>query len=162
MSLKALFEKEGQQIVNDLRSSLDANKVNASGRLRASITSEATDDRLIISAFSYITTSEEGRRPTSKGGTGILRKRIERWLEDKNIPEWENTSRESQAFVIARKIHQSGTKLWQEQRRSGVLSSVLTEQLLTDIIEKAAKQKADEIFDGLVQTVRDEMTRLSI
>lgn len=158
MTLRELFEEEGQQIVSDLRASLDANKVNASGRLRKSIRAEVTDDRLLITAAGYALTAEDGRGPTEKPGDGQLQKRIRKWLDQKGIPIWEyrdkNTgklkkyTRDGQAYVIARMIHKKGTKLFRKRGNSGVLSNVLNEKLLDRIAAKALREVELTFLEG--------------
>ena len=138
MTLLELFQSEGSEIVEALKESLDRNGVNASGRLRASIEAEATEDRLIVSAAGYALSAEDGRGPSKKGSNpGILKNQIENWLEAKGIPVWSGFTRKSQAYVIARKIHKSGTKLFREGGNSGVLSSVINDRLIDEISARA-------------------------
>lgn len=149
MTLKALFEREGEQIVGDLRASLDANKVNASGRLRASIRAEASENRLLITAAGYALTAEDGRGPTRQNGDGAVRRNIEKWLSQKGIPLWQGYTRKQQAFVIARKIHKEGTRLFRRGGNSGVLSSVLNERLLDEIAAKALREVELTFLEGI-------------
>ena len=148
MTLRELFEEEGQQIVSDLRASLDANKVNASGRLRKSIRAEVTDDRLLITAAGYALTAEDGRGPTKKSGDGELEKKILKWLDQKGVPIWDGYTRKGQAYVIARKIHKEGTKLFRKGGNSGVLSNVLNEKLLDRIAAKALREVELTFLEG--------------
>lgn len=55
----------------------------------------------------YYGAIEEGRKPTVKGGQGMLVNAIKQWLAVKSIQPI-GTTRENLAYLIARKIHKMG------------------------------------------------------
>jgi len=153
MTLRDILQQEGDQVVASLRNSLASNNVNASGRLSNSIQAEVNKagDRLTVSAFAYIFTTEDGRAPTKNPGPGVLRPRIREWLDQKGVPEWPGMTRDAQAFVIARKIHKDGTRLFRRGGNSGVLSSVLTEELISRISLKVLTEVGENAIEGLIR-----------
>lgn len=151
MMLEEYFKEAGKGIVTDLQQSLKRRRVNASGRLSRSIREEVKGDRLTISAAGYVFATEDGRKPTKKAGDGVLKKKIEGWLEDKGIPIWEGYTRKSQAYVIARKIHKDGTRLFRRGGNSGVISDVINERLLDEIAADVLREVEIKFLSGLAQ-----------
>ena len=156
MSLRNLLAEEGKRVVDDIRRSVAEKNVNATGNLSRSLLFEATPDRLTVSAAGYVFTTEEGRGP-SRGGTepGELRRQIEVWLAAKNIPLWEGYTRKGQAFVIARKIHNEGTRLFRRGGNSGALSSVLNDELIEQITAKIADQYEQDVLTAVARAIQD-------
>ena len=141
MTLQELFEREGEIIVSELRKSFDRNRINASGRLRDSLLSEAEPNRLTVSGADYVFNVEDGTPPTKSGRpTYALQRSIKRWLDDKGIAEWEGRTRDAQAWVISNKIAKEGSSLFRSGGNSGVLSDVINEKLLDSIAAKALRE----------------------
>lgn len=149
MTLQQLFEREGDAVVQALRESFDRNRINASGRLRDSLLSEAEPDRLIVSGADYIFNVEDGTPPTQSGRpTYALQRAIKRWLDDKGIAPKEGTTRNEQAWQISSKIAELGTQLFQNKGNSGVLSDVINEKLLDSIAAKALRETELNFLEG--------------
>lgn len=149
MTLQELFEREGEVIVSELRKSFDRNRINASGRLRDSLLSEATKDSLIVSGADYVFNVEDGTPPTKSGRpTYFLQRSILKWLDDKGIPEWQGRTRDQQAWVISNKIAKEGSSLFRSGGNSGVLSDVINEKLLDSIAAKALRETELNFLTG--------------
>ena len=153
MTLRDILQEEGDAVVMSLRNSLAANKVNASGRLSNSIRADVNKagDRLTVSALAYIFTAEDGRAPTKNPGPGVLRPRIREWLDQKGVPAWPGMTRDAQAFVIARKIHKEGTRLFRRGGNSGVLTDVLTDELIARISIKVLTEVGENAIESLIR-----------
>lgn len=148
--LKEIFEQEGQLVTNLLKDSLDKNKVNATGNLKRSIKYEATEDRLVVSSLLYGLTSETGRGPTKQSQGGVLFRQILKWLDDKGIPEKEEMSRRTQAFLITRSIHERGTKAFREGRKTGVLSDIINSDEIDNLVVRIIAETQQAAVDTIV------------
>ena len=104
MLLDYLNEK-GNEGVEDLKQSLAP--VSATGNLVRSIRHEATESTLKIFAASYIDATEVGTKPTGV----LIYKAIKDWINAKGISPMGGMSKNSLAFLIARKIKEKGTLL---------------------------------------------------
>jgi hypothetical protein len=140
-----VLNKFGQTLVSEIKFAL-ANKdltgygpSVASGDLINSIRYEVTNDELIIYALDYIGALQYGRKPTSNGNQGgrTLKERIRMWLDQKGI-EPDDISKDSLAYLIARKIHREGTTIYRRTNgeNSGLLDDIIN-QVLVDKIENA-------------------------
>lgn len=145
LNTNEVLEKFGQVLVNEIKFALANKNLTgygpsvASGDLIKSIRYEVKDGELIIYALEYIGALQYGRKPTENGNNGgpTLRDRIRMWLDQKGI-EGENISKDSLAYLIARKIHREGTSIYQKTngQSSGLLDDVIN-QVLIDNLEKA-------------------------
>ena len=135
--LDKVLRTEGERVVELLRDALKDNNVNASGNLSRSIRSEVhelgSEVQLLVSATNYVFTTEEGRKPTSNPGKGVLFPRIYQWTIDKKIPVPGGQTRAQVAWAMTKSIHEKGTRLFQKGGNSGVLSDVLNNKLIDGI-----------------------------
>ena len=117
MALEAeikVLKKFGESLVADISQSIEQSGVSASGNLQRSIYYKLTDNRLTVYGAPYAKTAEEGRGPTQKAG-GDLRSQIRRWIDDKGIIP-DGITKDSLAFLITRKIHNDGTRLFRSDK----------------------------------------------
>jgi len=105
-----LLNKFGSKLVNDTGASLDANGSTASGRTKASLNYKIDATSFKFYGRPFINTLEVGRRKTVNAGSGTLKAAIREWIDDKNIIP-NGISKDSLAFLIARKIHKEGDLL---------------------------------------------------
>ena len=134
-----IVQNWGNQLIKQIQNNLTANKSKATGDLSqqidAEVTTPPTGYNLSIKMLDYYKWVEEGRPPTktSTKSNPTLQKSIEEWIVNKGIQTrtTKNQSREatvkSLAYVIARKIHQKGTKA--KPFLSPALNKVTTEVL---------------------------------
>ena len=107
----------------------------ASGELLNSVRYELKDNELNIYAKAYIGALQNGRKPTTgNAGNPTLKEAIRDWIDDKGINP-EDISKDSLAYLIARKIHREGTLLYRKNNggSSGLLDDVINENLVEDI-----------------------------
>ena len=153
---KVQFAGIGSTIVSELQQQMSALRFNASGRTSARIRFEHSKTELRIIAPAHLFALESGRGKTKggSGGAGELRKRIRTWIDDKGItPEpdeyGKTISKDSLAFLIARKIHREGTKLYKLHRGrtpgSGVLTDVINDRLRLEIKIAVALRFKEEV-----------------
>lgn len=125
-------------------------EVNASGNLAESVRFEVYDNGLRIYALDYIFFLEKGRAPTSGGGDGSLKDAIRDWIEVKRITPDDGISKDSLAFLIARKIHAEGTEIY-KQGGSDLISSIISEDLVQRLIDEMTGVFLQEMSTDLAE-----------
>jgi hypothetical protein len=118
----------------------------ATGNTINSMEVEADDSKGILSGPAHIGVLEDGRGPT-KGGAGSGKKLsevIREWIDAKGINP-NGVSKNSLAFLIARKIHNEGTLLFQHGGKSGVVSLSITEDRITAFLNAFAKKYTSQV-----------------
>lgn len=111
--------------------------MNASGKTAQSIHYEIDETEIRLYGAKHIFALEFGRGPTSGGAAsgGSLRDRIRVWIDEKGITptpgaNGKTPSKDSLAFLIARKIHNEGTEIFKQGGRSGILTDVINQDTL--------------------------------
>ena len=151
-----VLNKYGEIVVAQLRDAIKAKPLprrngksyvaNASGNLERTLRFEVKDGVLRVYANKYIGSLIFGRRPTSAGGTGILKQRIRTWIDDKGITPYGSISKDSLAFIIARKIHKEGTLLYPQG--SDLLSAIVTPALIDEIKSEIFTEIISDVFES--------------
>jgi hypothetical protein len=150
----------------DLSASVDRSGITASGNLAKSFRYELQPDRLRLWGASYTETAEVGRRPTSNAGDGALRRAIRRWIDQKGInpkpsANGRPVSKESLAFMIARKIHKQGTRLYSgtdyygRNKPTGIIQGVINDGR----IDSLKKQLITSFVFSIKQQLQNEFSR---
>ena len=116
--------------------------VNASGKLAKSIRYDVTPNNLKVYALNYFYYVENGR----KGGKRPPRSVIRQWIIDKGIKPQGKISIDSLAFLIQRKIGESGTTAFQQ---GGT-------KLLEDV---ATKERIDMVRQQIALTMQNQLIR---
>lgn len=149
-----ILNRLGQSLVDRLRDDIRNKRVtkygavNASGRLADSVNYKINGNKLELWAEDYIYYLEKGRRPTRNSGTGEVRKNIRKWIDDKGINPTD-ISKDSLAYLIARKIHLKGNTVYQ-QGGSDLVSGLLNSEEITNI--------EDELLNNLATDIRAALT----
>lgn len=107
-----ILQSFAARFIDDVRDSMNASGVTASGNFNRSLQATITENSVVITGAMYAGAIELGRRPTTSGGDGSLRSLIRRWIDDKGITPTGNISKDSLAYLITRKIHEKGTLLY--------------------------------------------------
>jgi hypothetical protein len=147
-----------EKYIADIRQSMDSSGVTASGNFNRSLTYTQTDKELIIEGAAYAGAIEFGRKPSSGGGSGVLRGLIRKWIDDKGITPTGKISKDSLAYLIARKIHQQGTALFSgtdhygRSKPSKVIDGIRTDGR----IEKLGKDLALNIITEIKTQIIDK------
>ena len=153
-----LVRSFADKVVFDIKQSMDVSGVTASGKFNRSLDANVTDKEVLVTGLKYAGAIESGRKPSS-GGTGILRALIRSWIDDKGIIPTGGISKDSLAYLITRKIHQEGTRLYRgtdyygRSKPSRVIRGVVKdgriEELGSDLMINYVKQIKSELFDGI-------------
>lgn len=152
------------KIQTDLSRSVDRSGISASGNLARSFRYEIDPTRLRLFAASYVYTAEVGRKKTTNGGNGVLKDVIRRWIDQKGIipkPDAKGraVSKDSLAFMIARKIHREGTLLnngtdfYGRSKPTGIIQGVINDgridslkrELITSFVFQIKQGFKDEL-----------------
>lgn len=139
-----ILKQYGERIVSQLRSDIEHKDitsfgpVNASGKLRDSIRYEVSDGSLRVYGLGYSYFLENGRKP----GKRPPKEDIKKWIQDKGIQP-EGISVDSLAFLIARKIGNKGTIIYQ-QGGSDLLSGIVNDSLVNDLKSELFSAIIDE------------------
>lgn len=136
--LRQYFEAAIAKIQDNIRAKrvTKYGAMNASGFTAASLEYVITPTGGALYGAGHIFVLETGRGPTTSGGGGgtSLRSKIRRWIDDKGITP-EGISKDSLAFLIARKIHREGTELHRIGGNSGILSDVVNDAELQKLYD---------------------------
>ena len=135
----------GERVTNNFSAT-----ANTTGKSIRSLSYEITNEALIIKGEESIFTLIHGRKPTRESGTGSVRDAIRDWVRAKGIVS-DDISEESLVFLIARKIHREGSSIYIRNNggNSGLLTSVLNEQVLNDFNSKFTAQLIKEFEQEL-------------
>jgi hypothetical protein len=143
-----IVEWWNKKVIPPIRANLDANKSNASSKLRQSfapgnITKSPTSINTILVAEDYWEFVEYGRKPTRGGhieGTPYLWQSLQTWISEKGLKPYEGQSYESYAKAIARKIHRKGTTA------RPFLEKAFTESIQMELVNELNARFGDLIF----------------
>jgi hypothetical protein len=151
-----IFSEFGEAIVADLRQSIDASGIRASGNLQNSLRYKLSDRAFTLFGASYAFTAEFGRGPSQTSG-GDLRAEIRKWIDIKGIIP-DGITKDSLAFVITRSIHNKGTLLFSgtdhygRTKPSEVLNGVINDgrvnKLQEDLTTSIVKAIRNTLNDG--------------
>jgi hypothetical protein len=147
--LNELGVKLTEQLVNDIQTKLIQRRgangtfesvVNASGKLAKSIRFEVTNGTVLsIYGNDYIQFLENGRRPGKRPPTSV----ILQWIDDKGIIP-DGISKDSLAFLIARRMGEEGSTIYQAGG-SDLVSGIFNEELQRSIEAEFAQLLVTEI-----------------
>lgn len=151
-TLTDILIRNGNEIVIDLQGNLSSLGVNASGKLSRSLESNVKQTpntaELTISGIGYWYFVENGRKAGGRPPIDSIRK----WIDDKGIVP-KGISKDSLAFLIARKIGDAGTALYRGQGRyENVFSSIINDSLI-DRIEKEMADQMELVYLQKVDSV---------
>jgi hypothetical protein len=102
--------------------------VNASGRLADSIDYVVTGSRLTIRGNDYIYYLENGRKPGKRPPKDVIRK----WIDDKGIVPRDKISKDSLAYLIARKMGEEGSTIY-KAGGSDLVSGIFNDQFVDSL-----------------------------
>jgi hypothetical protein len=156
----------GQQLVDAIKSAINTKNLTgygpsvASGELVNSIRFEFSPNELKIFGKQYIGALQYGRKPTTGSATQpTLRERIREWIDVKGIQPDDDISKDSLAYLIARKIHEEGTLIYQKTggESSGLLDDVINVDLVEEIRRNIILYYTQEIKSNILKNVPKEM-----
>ena len=149
-----ILQSFAARFIQDLRESMDSSGVTASGNFNKILKATITPNTVVVEGERYAGAIELGRKPTSGGGNGELRKAIRSWIDDKGISP-ADISKDSLAFIITRKIHREGTKLF---RGTDSYGRTKPSRVITGVIEDGRIEKlAQSVVLDVVSQFRSEI-----
>jgi hypothetical protein len=151
-----IFSAFGDAIVADLRQSIDASGIRASGNLQNSLRYEVSDKEFTLFGAHYSFTAEFGRGPSQTSG-GDLRAQIRQWIDDKGIIP-DGITKDSLAYVITRSIHNKGTRLFDESRPDYYGRTKPTDILNGVINDGRVNKLQQDLTTSIVKAIRNTLT----
>jgi hypothetical protein len=156
VSAELLLNEIGQNVVDRLKADIKTKRVtrfgavNASGKLYDSVNHKVTNngETLRVYAEDYIYYLVHGR----KNGKRPPKQAIRDWIDAKGITP-DGISKDSLAFLIARKIGESGTTIYQ-QGGSDLVSDIITDELVIQV-----KQ---ELQDRLIALFQSDLVGITL
>jgi hypothetical protein len=122
--------------------------VNASGNLADSIDYVVTGSRLTIRGNDYIYYLENGRRPGKRPPKDVIRK----WIDDKGIVPRDNISKDSLAYLIARKMGEEGSTIY-KAGGSDLVSGIFNDQFVDSLQSEFMNLLTVEIESEILKLV---------
>jgi hypothetical protein len=145
-ALRSEFEKLKQ----DLIIKHDEKGMRASGEFAESLEVISGENNVSLFGAGHAVQLEQGRGATQSGAssTPTLREQIRQWIDDKGIQS--DISKDSLAFLIARKIHAEG---W-DRKDVNLISEVITPERVDQIIEAYKQEIGAQFIAVLTQNIR--------
>jgi hypothetical protein len=109
----------------------------------------------IIQANKYAYWLEHGRGETAPEKRGKLGGIILQWIEDKGITPEEGTTKESLAFLIARKIDNEGIKVPNKYNKGGLVSDIITDARINKLSQGVLGVAAAFISSNILKALKD-------
>lgn len=128
----------------------------ATGGTRDSIHSTFEGEVATIQGSSILHFGEDGRGVTKVSGpkgTGILRDIIREWIDVKGIVPKDNISKDSLAFLIARKIHAEGIKVPNKYNPGKILSSVINDKSVRELMNQLGASIIAEFESDILKLI---------
>lgn len=150
---KQIIDNWASDVIGDLIKNYDLLGLRASGKFAKGLTFKSTSNRLIVYSEPHAIFMENGRGPSSGGKSSgrSLKEIIRDWIDDRGITP-KDISKDSLAFLIARKIHRQGIQVPNKYNRGKVITSVLNDQRIDQLI--------DQIKDNEVDFLRTDLTKI--
>lgn len=144
-------------LISRITTNIRRKSAGSTGRTASLLRAEATSQVGTLFGPDYIEALESGRGPTRQGNTGgpTLRKRIEKWIEVARIRPSDDITPQQLAFLITRKIHEQGTRLFIDRRMSGILTETITPQVINDFAANLGERNLTNITTQLSKAFND-------
>lgn len=158
------LKEAGKGIVSELRQSFAAKGVNASGtlsrELRSVVEENSAGARMYVDALGYVFEVEEGTPPKNLRGyknkpPAFLVERIRKWIDDKQLPLFSGfRNKDGMAWAITTKINREGTTRHRNKIRSGAISDVINDGLISKIEGMLADAVEIDTLEAITKTTR--------
>ena len=150
-----VLDKYGARIAKGLQKSIQSKGLTASGETAKSIQYKINEKGFITSleilANLALIVLEKGRSPNIKSGGVGLKAGIEKWVDSKPIIPYDpKITKKQLVFLITRKIAREGIKVPNRFNKGGVISDVITD----DLIDKIVKEVIQVNIGYFVETVK--------
>ena len=148
-----------KSVQDDLIKSYNDKGLRASGRWADALEpfAEFTDNgiRTGILGAPYTGALTGGRKPTSGGNAGneTLRDVIRVWIDDKGIVP-DGISKDSLAYLIARKIHTEGIQVPNKYNVGGLVSDVVNDSRIDLLVQEMKLYYVDEMRATTIRNIK--------
>ena len=150
-AISKILSKYGENTVSIIRGNMARAGQNATGNTSASIQSEMiADNRVQVTAPSYVYVLETGRKPYQGGANANLKSKLLQWIRAKSV-RFEGMTEKETLNAIYYTIQNKGTKLFRQGGRDDIITPALSDER----IEKVLKEIADlqtkvfaDVFDS--------------
>lgn len=138
--------------------SLFISNYNSSGRRASGRTEKETvvnkidDKHQQILTTPYIGAVVNGRKPTSGGGNGSVRRSIRQWIDYKGITPQGNISKDTLAFLIARHIHNFGIHVPNQYNDGNLIRNTFTQPRIDQLLKDLGLNYINEIKSDIQTT----------
>lgn len=144
-------------LISRIRNNIRRKSAGSTGRTASLLRAEATDQVGTLFGPDYIEALELGRGPTRRGNQGgpTLRERVEKWIVTARIRPRDDITVKQLVFLITRKIHESGTRLFIERRMSGILTESITQEVINEFAANLTERNITGITSQLSRAFND-------
>jgi hypothetical protein len=136
-------------VISDIKEDQDIKDIRASGASANSLKQSSTETSGEIKGLRYIGAQRFGRRP----GKFPPIDDIKQWIDDKGINPTD-ISKDSLAFLIARKIAREGTDIYTNKRPALAVSDII-EVRLDELKSNLLSDKVQEIRKQVVSSLKN-------
>lgn len=123
----------------DLISNYHQKGLKASGAFESGLKISKTENSVILTAPQHFGAMIYGRKKTTGNGDGSLKKIILKWIDDKGITPSGKITKESLAFLIARKIHNDGITVPNRFNDGKLYSDTFTQDKIDELYKLISK-----------------------
>jgi len=154
VSLVQILSSHGQAVVKDIRANLAATGTNATGKTSNSIQYEVTEQgsitTLLVYGRPFVMTVETGRGPRRSSENQNVRQRILEWMEAKGVgANMDQVKKEALANFLTWRINQEGTELHKKGGRKDIISNVVDQRLIDDIMSEVLSRFSNAYMDNV-------------
>jgi hypothetical protein len=153
--IEEILRNEFASLSRELVNKYDDLGMRSSGRfereLEVDVRSNEVSFRGVLSGAHYTYQLVNGRRPGRMPPVDAIRQ----WIRDKRI-QLDNISEGSLAYLIARKIAREGTDYF-KQGGTDLVSSVVTEDRMSSIVDRVAREVNVIISDSILTTMKESI-----
>jgi hypothetical protein len=148
------LQKFGRESVDKMKS--NARKYKASGNMEQGFRYQTDPLGMKIFAVDYVQYFEQGRGATKSQEASVptLRERILEWIKVKPVAVWDGYTKESMAYVIARKIHRQGVS-WHKKSERKIYSDVINRESITLLLKTLAKFQSAQATSEIERITKD-------
>lgn len=147
-------------LVKDIIANYDALGLRASGNFERKTIGHVSENkkslRVWIESPMYVGAMQFGRKPTSvfEKSTPTLREQIRQWIDDKGIvPSNPKMSKDTLAYLIARKIHEKGITVPNKYNAGGVISKVITDERINELYQLMQERTLQNITSEVLEYI---------
>jgi len=154
-SLTKWCEERNAELIANYR----AKGLKASGKFESELRYTADESGAQILAPAHVGAMVGGRYKTSNGGNGSLRSIIRKWIDDKGITPYADkkgrpVSKDSLAYLIARKIHRDGIQVPNSYNDGKLISEVITQAKIDELLKQIGGNYIVEFKNEIQETWR--------